>query len=254
MLTGFTSRDSSTYSTPTLLSSLATARPTTANGLRGPMVPDGTCAYCVVVTHEPDALPSPLAVAPVMRLLDYFDSVFESDSPITVKRSGVPYTTLAWSESSVTEIQNRACNATPADPLQYSVMPMYLDDFRSLLMSVRSIAVLVDSLLADSRSHTLELRKLTDCVEGIALTGRDAPLANVRNIPARGIPTVAKMVLHQFEPPKCKKKSGTHDLDEDNDDCDLTDWDKELQEMMEDLDFDEEDENMPGADDVDVTE
>ncbi|EPS99697.1 hypothetical protein FOMPIDRAFT_1050480 [Fomitopsis schrenkii] len=146
-------------------------------------------SYCVVIAHEPDALPSPLTVAPVTRLLDYFDSVFQSDSPIAVERSGVPYTTLAWSESSVTEIQNRACNATPADPPQYSAMPMYLDDFRSLPSSLHSIAVLVDSLLADSRSHTLELRRLTDHVEGIALTSCDAPPTNTRNIPARGIPT-----------------------------------------------------------------
>ncbi|EPT05427.1 hypothetical protein FOMPIDRAFT_87978 [Fomitopsis schrenkii] len=94
-------------------------------------------SYCVVVAHEPDALPSPLPVAPVMRLLDYFDSVFQSDSPIAVERSGMPYATLAWSESSVTEIQNCACNATPADPLQYSVMPMYLDDFHSAVFRCR---------------------------------------------------------------------------------------------------------------------
>ncbi|EPS94037.1 hypothetical protein FOMPIDRAFT_1055417 [Fomitopsis schrenkii] len=146
-------------------------------------------SYCAVVAHEPNALPSPLAVAPVTRLLDYFDSVFQSDSPIAVERSGVPYATLAWSESSVTEIQNRACDATPAEPPQYSAMPMYLDDFRSLPSSLHGIAVLVDSLLADSRSHTLELRRLTDRVEGIALTGRDAPPTNTRNIPPRGIPT-----------------------------------------------------------------
>ena len=58
---------------------------------------------------------------------------------------------------------------------------------------------------------------------------------------------VAKMVLHQFEPPKHKKKTGTHD-DEDDDEGDLTDWDKELQRMMEDLDFNDEDEDAPGAD------
>ncbi|EPS94742.1 hypothetical protein FOMPIDRAFT_94901 [Fomitopsis schrenkii] len=149
-------------------------------------------SYCAVVAHEPDALPSPLAVAPVTRLLDYFDSVFQSDSPIAVERSGVPYATLAWSESSVTEIQNRACDATPADPPQYSAMPMYLDDFRSLPSSLHGIAVLVDSLLADSRSHTLELRRLTDCVEGIALNGRDAPPTHTRNIPVRGIPTAPR--------------------------------------------------------------
>ncbi|EPS94210.1 hypothetical protein FOMPIDRAFT_1055292 [Fomitopsis schrenkii] len=153
-------------------------------------------SYCAVVAHEPDALPSPLAVAPVTRLLDYFDSVFQSDSPIAVERSGVLYATLAWSESSVTAIQDRACDATPADPPQYSAMPMYLDDFRSLPSSLHGIAVLVDSLLADSRSlladsrsHTLELRRLTDRVEGIALNGRDAPPTNTRNIPVRGIPT-----------------------------------------------------------------
>ncbi|TFY58886.1 hypothetical protein EVJ58_g6134 [Rhodofomes roseus] len=64
---------------------------------------------------------------------------------------------------------------------------------------------------------------------------------------------VAKMVLRQFEPPKRKKKNkkGTDvHLDED-DDPDLTDWDKELNDLMEDLDFDDEDENVPGADSLD---
>ncbi|EPS93306.1 hypothetical protein FOMPIDRAFT_91015 [Fomitopsis schrenkii] len=146
-------------------------------------------SYCAVVAHEPDALPSPLAVAPVTQLLDYFDSVFQSDTLITVERLGMPYATLAWSESSVTKIQNRACDATPADPPQYSAMPMYLDDFHSLPSLLHSIAVLVDSLLADSRSHTLELRRLTDRVEGITLTGCDAPPTSAHNIPARSIPT-----------------------------------------------------------------
>ncbi|TFY55495.1 hypothetical protein EVJ58_g8214 [Rhodofomes roseus] len=63
---------------------------------------------------------------------------------------------------------------------------------------------------------------------------------------------VAKMVLRQFEPPKRnkKKKQSATDLDEDED-PDLEDWDKELQEMMEDLDFDDEDENAQGADSLD---
>ncbi|EPS99984.1 hypothetical protein FOMPIDRAFT_1050079 [Fomitopsis schrenkii] len=146
-------------------------------------------SYCIVVAHEPDALPSPLAVAPVTRLLDYFDSVFQSDSPIAVERSGVPYATLAWSESSVTEIQNRACDATPADPPQYSAMPMYLDDFRNLPTSLHGIAVLVDRLLVDSQNHTAELRRLTDRVEQIARSGQRVAPTAVRNVPTRGIPT-----------------------------------------------------------------
>ncbi|EPS95027.1 hypothetical protein FOMPIDRAFT_87512 [Fomitopsis schrenkii] len=106
--------------------------------------------YCIVVAHEPEALPLPLTVAPVTRLLDYFDSVFQSDSPITVERLGVPYVTLTWSKSSVTKIQNHACGATPANPPQYSVMPMYLDNFRDLPTSLHGIAVPVDRLLPDS--------------------------------------------------------------------------------------------------------
>lgn len=131
----------------------------------------------------------PLAVAPVTRLLDYFNSVFQSDSPIAVERSGVPYTTLAWSESSVVEIQNRACDATPADPPQYSAMPMYLDDFRDLPTSIHGVAVLVDRLLADSQSHTAELRRLTDRVEQITRSGPRIAPAAICNVPARGILT-----------------------------------------------------------------
>ena len=63
---------------------------------------------------------------------------------------------------------------------------------------------------------------------------------------------VAKMVLRQFEPPKRKSKAGTHREEEDDDeDLDLTDWEKELEEMMDDLDFDDEDEDAPGADNID---
>lgn len=56
---------------------------------------------------------------------------------------------------------------------------------------------------------------------------------------------VAKALLRQFEPPKPKKskknKSGDTYLAEDTDsDPSLDDWDKELQALMEDLDFDVE--------------
>lgn len=56
----------------------------------------------------------------------------------------------------------------------------------------------------------------------------------------------AKALLRQFEPPKPKtsKKKGkddeTHSEDDDKDDPSLDDWDKELQALMEDLDFDDE--------------
>ncbi|TFY69264.1 hypothetical protein EVJ58_g529 [Rhodofomes roseus] len=62
---------------------------------------------------------------------------------------------------------------------------------------------------------------------------------------------VAKMVLRQFEPPKRKKKKDTDAYLDADDDPDLTDWDKELKDLMEDLDFDDEDEDVPGADSLD---
>ena len=56
---------------------------------------------------------------------------------------------------------------------------------------------------------------------------------------------VAKALLRQFEPPTPKKgkktKNNGTDLSEDEpDDPSLDEWDKELRELMEDLDFDDE--------------
>ena len=56
---------------------------------------------------------------------------------------------------------------------------------------------------------------------------------------------VAKALLRQFEPPKPKKGKKTNkneaDLaEDDSDDPSLDEWDKELRELMEDLDFDDE--------------
>ena len=64
---------------------------------------------------------------------------------------------------------------------------------------------------------------------------------------------VAKMVLRQFEPPERKKKRGSHQPEEDGFEPpdELSEWEKDLREMMEDLDFDDEDEGAPGADDLD---
>lgn len=64
---------------------------------------------------------------------------------------------------------------------------------------------------------------------------------------------VAKMVLRQFEPPKRKKKKDTHqhEDEEGSPPDELSEWENELQDMMEDLDFDDEDEGAPGADDLD---
>lgn len=65
---------------------------------------------------------------------------------------------------------------------------------------------------------------------------------------------VAKMVLRQFEPPKRKKKKGTHQPEDEEGSeppDELSEWENELREMMDDLDFDEEDETAPGADDLD---
>ncbi|KAH9910741.1 uncharacterized protein B0H18DRAFT_894583, partial [Fomitopsis serialis] len=68
---------------------------------------------------------------------------------------------------------------------------------------------------------------------------------------------VAKSLLRQFEPPKPRKKKknedGTDEYDESaDDDPELSDYDRELQELMEDLDFDETEEIEDGqGDDID---